>query len=110
MSLEIAKIAKAAAESKQASNIVVLDARGKSDICDYQLICSAESSRQTVAIAEAIETTLKQKHFDLVAIEGKPAGHWIAMDYGSTIIHIFVQSLRNFYAIEDLWPKMAGEI
>ena len=40
-----------------------------------------------------------------IAIEGKQSGHWILVDYGDTIIHIFLNSIRDYYAIDTLWKK-----
>ena len=83
-----------------------MDLRGHSDVCDYQFICSGESDRQTRAIADAIEAKCRQagkvKPF---AIEGKQTGHWILLDYGATVIHIFYLYLRDFYALEEMWPN-----
>jgi ribosome-associated protein len=107
VNIEIAKLAQSAAESKNASDIVILDVSGKSDVCDFQLVCSGESTRQTVAIADAIAFALSEKmKINPVGIEGRSAGHWIALDYGFTICHVFQKELRSYYAIEDIWPQM----
>ena len=106
MSLEIAKLAIQAAQDKKASNIVVLDLNGRSDVCDYQFVCSGENEKQTVAIADAIEAICRTEARCVPsAIEGKNSGHWISMDYGSLIVHVFVKSLRDYYAIESIWPN-----
>jgi ribosome-associated protein len=106
VSLEIARVAVKAAQEKKANNIVVLDLRGRSDVCDYQIVCSGDSERQAMAIAESIEQLCKASMNILpFAIEGKTSGHWISMDYGSIIIHVFLKSLRDYYAIESLWPN-----
>ncbi|MBI2602649.1 MAG: ribosome silencing factor [Deltaproteobacteria bacterium] len=106
MKIEIAKFAKQAALEKKATNIVLLDVAGKSDICEYHFVCSGDNNRQTIAIADAVEAKLRQgMKIVPFAIEGKNAGHWIAMDYGNTVIHVFHKDLRDFYAIEEIWPK-----
>lgn len=111
MSIEIAKLAIKAAQDKKASRIVLLDMKGRSDLCDYQLICSGDNEKQTVAIADAIEMTCRTQSRALpTAIEGKTSGHWISMDYGFLIVHIFVKTLRDYYAIESLWPNTAVEL
>lgn len=103
--MDIAKEAAAAAADKKAVRPVIIDLRGASDLCDFQFICSGENERQTRAIADAIEARNKQL-FGVrpVAIEGKQSGNWILMDYGSTLIHIFYDYLRDYYALEQLWP------
>ena len=77
-----------------------------SDLCDYQLICSADNERQTGAIASFIEDTLRTElKAKPAAIEGKTNGHWILLDYGAVNIHIFYDYLRDYYALEEIWPK-----
>jgi ribosome-associated protein len=104
--IDIANEAAAAAADKKALRPVLLDLRGQSDLCDFQFICSGENDRQTRAIAEAIEARCKQVGgIRPVAVEGKQSGNWILMDYGSTVVHVFFNYLRDYYALEELWPK-----
>lgn len=103
---QIAQEAAAAAAEKKALRPVLVDLRGQSDLCEYQFICSGENQRQTQAIASAIEETVKKNGGTKpLAVEGKQGGNWILMDYGSTIIHVFFDYLRDYYALEQLWPK-----
>lgn len=105
-SFELAQEAAMAAADKKAVRPVLLDLRGQSDLCDYQFICSGENERQTRAIADAIEERCKAKAgVRPVAVEGKQTGNWILMDYGGVLIHIFYNQLRDYYGIEQLWPK-----
>ena len=105
-SLDLATEAAAAAADKKAARPILLDLRGQSDLCDYQFICSGENERQTRAIADAIEERCKTSgRVRPVAVEGKQTGNWILMDYGSVMVHIFYSHLRDYYGIEQLWPK-----
>jgi len=104
--LELASAAANAALDKKSSRLVLMDLRGLSDICDYQLICSGDNERQTTAIANSIEKTLRNDlSVRASAIEGKSTGHWILMDYGPVNIHIFYDYLRDYYALEQVWDK-----
>lgn len=104
--IDIAKEAAFAASDKKATRPILLDLRGVSDMCDYQFICSGDNERQTRAIADAIEARCREVGgVRPVAIEGKQSGNWILLDYGSTIVHIFFSYLRDYYALEQLWPK-----
>ena len=97
-------IAKAAAD-KKASRLVVQDLRNKSDICDYQVVCSASSDRQTQAICNSIQEMAKSQLGErAIAVEGKQTGHWILMDYSSVVVHVFLEEIRDYYALEELWP------
>lgn len=104
--LEIAKKAAQIAADKKAKRITLIDLQGQSDLCDYQLVCSGMSDVQTKAICDAIQLDFK-KSLSLMpsTIEGKTGGYWILMDYGSLNIHIFFEQVRDYYALESLWPK-----
>ena len=105
-SLDIANVAAEAAGDKKATRIVILDLRGVSDFAEFQVICSGDNDRQTRAIADAIEEQCKSRGgIRPYATEGKQTGHWILLDYGATLIHIFNSEIRDYYAIEKLWPK-----
>lgn len=94
-----------AALAKKAGRVVVQDLRNKSDVCDFQIVCSAGSDRQTQAICNSIqEMTKKNLGERVIAVEGKQTGHWILMDFSSVVVHIFLEEIRDYYAIEDLWP------
>lgn len=104
--LEIAKAAAAVAADKKASRPVLIDLRGVSEICDYQFVCSGDNDRHTRAIAEAIEETCKKTGgVRPFAVEGRQGGNWILLDYGSTLIHVFFNEVRDYYAIETLWSN-----
>lgn len=104
--VDLAKLAAQAALDKKSTRLVLQDLRGLSDVCQMQLICSGSNERQTQAICQGIEETLREQGgLRPLVIEGKQSGHWILVDYGSTIIHIFLDSIRDFYAVETVWTK-----
>jgi ribosome-associated protein len=91
----------------------VLDLRGISTFTDFFVICSANSEPQLKAIANEIETRLKQDHaVRPTAIDGFPASQWIVLDYLEVVVHIFHRDKRAFYSLEDLWgdaPRVTWE-
>lgn len=103
--LELAKNMALAALDKKAVKIVMQDLRGKSDLCQYQMVCSGRNEKQTQAICQNIEDVVRQKFgIKPLAVEGKQTGHWILLDFGAVIVHIFEDSIRKYYAVESLWP------
>jgi ribosome-associated protein len=88
---------------KKASRLVMLDVHGLSSITDVILICSGQSNRQVTAIADHIHTDLKKQGIRPLSVEGLQEGHWVVMDYGDIIIHVFYEPIRIFYDIEGLW-------
>jgi ribosome-associated protein len=93
----------AAATGKKAEGLVVLDVRGLSSVADVFMICSGRSNRQVIAIAEFIQERLKKQGHKPLSVEGKKEGHWILLDYGHVIIHVFYDPIRSFYDLEGLW-------
>jgi len=77
------------------------------------VICSATSEPQLKAIANEIETRLREDHsIRPVAIDGFPASQWIVLDYLQVVVHVFHRDKRSFYSLEDLWgdaPRLEWE-
>ena len=82
----------------------MLDLRSISTFTDFFVICSATSEPQLKAIANEIETRLREDHaIRPVAIDGFPASQWIVLDYLQVVVHVFHRDKREFYSLEDLW-------
>jgi ribosome-associated protein len=81
----------------------VLDLRKITIIADYFVICSGESPIQVKAISEWIEETLRRHGIRPLRIEGAAYAHWVLMDYGSVVVHIFETETRAYYELEKLW-------
>ncbi|MBU2522614.1 MAG: ribosome silencing factor [Desulfobacterales bacterium] len=92
-----------AALNKKVTGLVALDVRGLTSIADYFIICSGLSNRQVGAVAEYIQIDLKKNGIKPLSIEGQQEGHWVVMDYGHVIIHIFYEPIRTLYDLEGLW-------
>ncbi len=92
-----------AALGRKALNVVVLDVRGLSSVADFFIICSGRSNRQVSAIADFIQMDLKGKGIRPLSVEGKKEGHWVLLDYGHVVLHVFFEPLREFYDLESLW-------
>ena len=90
---------------RKALDVVVLDMRDVSSITDYFLICSGGSERQDRAIADAIDEVLGPLGIASLGVEGYREGHWIVMDYGGVIGHVFSQDTRAYYDLERLWAN-----
>jgi ribosome-associated protein len=94
---------------KKAENVVVLDVAELTSIADVFIICSGKSNRQVNAIAEHIQISLKKHKIKPLSVEGNKEGHWVLLDYGHVIIHVFYQAMRDFYDLDGLWVD-AGRI
>ena len=87
----------------RAKDLVLLDVGGLSSFADYFLICSGKSSRQVQGIADRVEEGLREIGIKPMGVEGRREGHWILMDYGDVIVHVFYEPTRFFYDLESLW-------
>ena len=96
-------LASAAAESKQAVNLVVLDLRKSAGFTDFFLIASGTNTRQVRAIADAVIESLAAKGTKPAYVEGYDRSEWILLDYFDFIVHIFAPETRTFYDLERLW-------
>jgi ribosome-associated protein len=89
---------------RKAFNIVALDVAKLTSYADVFIFCSGRSNRQVSAIAEHIQSNLKKKHkIKPISVEGTKDGHWVLLDYGHVIIHVFYEPVRDFYDLEGLW-------
>lgn len=92
---------------KKAMDIVLLDVGDLTAIADVFVICSGRSNRQVSAIAEHIQTNLKKHKIRPLSVEGAKEGHWVLLDYGHVIFHLFYKPVREFYDLEGLWADAA---
>jgi ribosome-associated protein len=93
-----------AAESKQATDIIVLDLTGISSFADYFVICTGNNQRQVQAISDEVGLRLKKEAGDLpISLEGYNQAEWILADYGDLLVHIFSPKSREYYGLERLW-------
>jgi ribosome-associated protein len=88
---------------KKALNVVALDVAELTSYADVFIFCSGRSNRQVIAIAEHIKTDLKKHNIKPLSVEGTKDGHWVLLDYGHVIIHLFYEPVREFYDLEGLW-------
>ena len=92
-----------AASAKKALNLVILDVAELTSIADVFIICSGRSNRQVNAIADSIVVNLKKHKIKPLSVEGTGEGHWVLLDYGHVIIHVFYEPVREFFDLEGLW-------
>ena len=88
---------------RKARDVVILDMRPLTSVADAFVICSGRSHRQVTALAEFIRQELKRQNIRPLSVEGLKEGHWVLLDYGHVIIHIFYEPVRVFYDLEGLW-------
>ena len=86
-------------------DINILDLRGiHNRVCDYYIICQADSSTQVNAIAGSVEVMVKKRVGERpYHTEGFQNSEWILVDYVTVVVHVFQSEVREFYNLESLW-------
>lgn len=124
-SRDMAVYAAMIADERKGNDVIVIDFEGQSVLYDYVIITSALSTRETKAIARAVDERLKDFKPDRRIVQGMDSGLWILLDYGSVVVHIFAEqdresfgrglrplsperqenagNYRAFYDLEKLW-------
>ncbi len=92
-----------AAIDKKAENVKILNLTDISGFTDYFVICSGMSDRQVQAVADSVKKTMHTQHRDLLSAEGYSDGRWVLMDFGDVVVHVFLDALREYYDLENLW-------
>jgi ribosome-associated protein len=101
--LDLARRIVELAEDKKAADIVLLDLAELTTLADAFVICSGGSERQIDAIADGIAEALRDEGIRPIGREGTPASHWVLLDFGSVIVHVFTPPERDYYGLEKHW-------
>ena len=94
---------------KKAADVVILDVRGLTSYADYFVVASGDSERQVAAMADAVQDKLREDGVRPIGTEGQETGHWVLLDYGEVVAHLFHAEQRGFYDLEGLWADAARE-
>lgn len=93
-----------ALDSKKGQEIKVLETGPLTTLADYFVICSASSTTQIKALADACEKSMKEEAQEAPHhVEGHRGGTWVLLDYSAVVVHIFNEEAREFYDLERLW-------
>lgn len=97
-------------QERKAKRIVTVDMRKLDAPCEWFVICQGDSNVHTTAIAQSVKDFVREEAGEKpFAVDGSEGGSWIAMDYGSVIVHVFLPETRDFYDIEHLWADAVLE-
>lgn len=95
----------AALEDIKAADITVIDTSKLSSLFDRMIIASANSTRQTKALADNVVVKLKALGEEIHGREGEESGEWILVDLNEVLVHIMQPAVRAHYNLEELWSK-----
>ncbi len=109
----LSTVLEAVAEIK-AVDVVDIDVRGKTSVCDFMVIASGTSTRHVKSIADEVVKFAKRLDCQPLGVEGEREAEWVLVDLGDVVVHVMLPRVREFYALERLWtvgdqPPDAGE-
>ncbi len=93
----------AALEELKAKDVVQIDVRGRSSVCDFMVIASGTSTRHVKSSADEVVRFAKQLDVMPLGVEGEREAEWVLVDLGDVVVHVMLPRVREFYALERLW-------
>jgi nicotinate-nucleotide adenylyltransferase len=103
--LDIARRIVELAEDKKAADIVLLDLTGLTTLADAFVICSGGSERQLDAIADGVVEGMRAEKVRPIGREGTASSHWVLIDFGAVVVHVFTPPEREYYSLEKHWAE-----
>jgi len=100
---KLVKTAVDALDDIKARDVTVLDVRKLTSLFDRMIIASADSTRQSKALARNVQEKVKAQGGKVYGVEGEQNGEWILVDLGDVIVHIMQPAIRTHYNLEELW-------
>ena len=92
--------------ARKAINVRAFDLKDTDAATEFALIASGTSTRHAVSLAEAVQRAVKEEYNVFpMSVEGTAEGRWVLLDYGSLIVHVFYDFVRQEYRLEDLWKR-----
>lgn len=100
---KLQRIVVEALEDIKARDIEVINTRQLTSLFDRVVIASADSTRQTKALARNVQDKVKEAGGSVVSTEGEDSGEWVLVDLGDIVVHIMQPAIRSYYNLEELW-------
>jgi ribosome-associated protein len=101
---DLAMVAARAADTKGAHDVVVLEVGDVLVVADEFVIASASNDRLVKAIVDDVERLVAEAGFSRpLRVEGLDDRHWVLIDYGDVVVHVFLHETREYYELERLW-------
>lgn len=90
---------------KKGHNVLKIDLKKlENRVTDYFVICHGNSVTQVDALCDSVEDTVRTETGEKPwHVEGLDNCYWVLLDYGTVVVHIFLEEYRNFYSLESLW-------
>ena len=87
----------------KANEVVEIDVRGKSSVCDFMVVASGTSTRHVKSVADEVVRFAKKLDVMPLGVEGEREAEWVLVDLADVVVHVMLPRVREFYALERLW-------
>jgi ribosome-associated protein len=95
----------AALEDIKARDIAAFNVTHLTSLFDRVIIATADSARQSKALAAHLQEKLKARGERIYGVEGESGGDWVLIDLGDVVVHIMQRAVRQYYNLEELWGE-----
>lgn len=92
-----------ALEDIKARDIRMINIAKLTTVSDYIVVATADSTRQTRALAHHVAEKVREAGYRIYGTEGEQAGEWVLVDCGDVVVHIMHPAVREYYKLEELW-------
>lgn len=87
------------------ADVVLLDVRGHSQVCDYVIVASGTSQRQMKSVSTDVADlgdTMGMAAYRSNRDEGTT---WVVVDFVEVVVHLFEPDQRLYYDLELMWSQ-----
>ena len=90
---------------RKGRNVTLVDrSEIESAAASHFIIAEGTSTMQVGAIADSVREYVQEKSsVKPYNYDGYTNSEWIVIDYGDTLVHVFVPEARRRYNLEELW-------
>lgn len=92
-------------DNKKARDVRVIATDGKTDICDFMVLATGNSSTHVQSLGGEVEYQMERREIRPLHIEGRDNNAWIVLDYSHVMVHIFTRETREFYNLDKLYGE-----
>ncbi|HEY2628039.1 MAG TPA: ribosome silencing factor [Usitatibacter sp.] len=92
-------------EDIKAHDIQAINVGKITTLCDWIVVATADSARQTKALSRHLRDALRDAGATIIGTEGEETGEWILVDAGDIVAHVMQPAVREYYSLEELWSE-----
>lgn len=86
-------------------NLKVMDMNEQSSVASYYVLATSSNITQAASMADEIIHQIRRCGGEILSKEGSTQSDWMLLDCGDVIVHIFQETARDTYGLEDLWSN-----